>query len=195
MCEDCGKSFTSIPKLNTHKLAEHREACTKCHEKFNTKDLLAMHMVDHLFKCDYCHEAFETDAELQNHLEAVHQINCQKCTKVFYKKEDIEKHEKDEHHHPCHKCSFVMDSKKDLEDHIKILHTFPCGYCAHTADEVGKLSEHEDSEHGHCGECEDEFTWVDPGHKCYFTDKKITPNFGRVIVQNMYFEKFTHYFI
>lgn len=152
-------------------------------------------MVDHLFKCDYCHEMFETDAELQTHLEAVHQINCQKCTKVFYKKEEIEKHEKEEHYHPCHKCSFVMDSKKDLQEHIRILHTFHCNYCAHIADEVGKLNEHEDSEHGHCHECEDEFTWVEPGHKCYFTDKKITPNLGRVIIQNMYFEKFTHYFI
>ena len=154
-----------------------------------------MHMLDHLFKCDHCPEMFETDAELQKHLENVHQIKCQKCTKVFYKKEDAEKHERTDHHHPCYKCSFVLDSKRELQEHIRILHTFNCNYCSHTCDEVGKLSEHEDSKHGSCAQCEDEFTWVEPGHKCYFTDKQIPPNVGRVVVQNMYFEKFTYYFI
>ena len=110
------------------------------------------------------------------------------------KKLEKEKHGKDPCH-PCHKCSVVMDSAMDLADHIRIFHTFPCGYCAHIADEVGQLNEHEKEEHGKCDECEDEFIWVERGHKCYFTDKKITPNLGRVIVQNMYFEKFTHYYI
>ena len=194
-CEECGRSFSAISKLNNHKLQQHRETCTKCSEKFDSKELLALHAVDHLEKCDYCHEMFETEPELQSHLQATHEIKCEKCEKVFYKTDDVEAHDKKDHYHPCSKCVFVLDSKKDLAEHVRLLHTFPCDYCKFTADDKDKLAEHEVAAHGNCAECEDEFTWVEPDHKCYFTDKQITPSAGRVVVQNMYFEKFTYYFI
>ena len=194
-CEDCGKNFTAISKLNTHKLAVHRETCKKCKEKFDSKELLAMHEIDHMIKCKHCHEMFDTDDEHKEHLDKSHKIICSKCDKFYYTNEDVEKHERVDHHNPCYKCNVILDSKKELNEHIQILHTFPCEYCKFKADDKEKLEEHEDDVHKKCEECEDEFTWVEPHHKCYFTDKNISPKSGRVIVQNMYFENFTYYFI
>jgi len=194
-CEDCGKSFTAISKLNTHRLAVHRVSCKKCKEKFDTKELLAMHEVDHMIKCKYCTEMFDSEDEHKEHLDKSHKIICSKCDKFYYTNEDVEKHERVDHHNPCHKCNLVLDSKKELKEHIELLHTFPCEYCKFTADETEKLEDHENNVHKKCEECEDEFTWVESHHKCYFTDKNISPKSERVVVQNMYFENFTYYFI
>ena len=153
-----------------------------------------MHDVDHMEKCDYCPHMFDTKKEVENHLET-HKISCSKCADTFYRIDDVEKHEKDDHHNPCHKCTIICETRKELNTHIKEFHTFPCNYCKFTADEKGAIEKHEDEEHGTCKECEDEFTWVAKDHKCYFVDKNVSPKSDRVIVQNMYFQNFTYYFI
>ena len=136
-----------------------------------------------------------TETELQNHLEQSHQKKCTKCESIFYNDEDLIAHDKDEHYHPCDKCETILASNEILEVHFKAFHIFPCNYCDFKSDEKESLSKHEEENHQSCAECEDEFTWVDDQHKCFFTDRKVTPNMGRVEVQNMYFENFTFYFI
>jgi hypothetical protein len=51
---------------------------------------------------------------------------------------------------------------------------FPCPKCSKKFETKSKLAEHVDDDHERsCAECEDDFSWPDPSHECYFTKYKL----------------------
>merc|ERR1719318_1996247 len=51
---------------------------------------------------------------------------------------------------------------------------FPCPTCSKKFESKSKLAEHVDDDHERsCTECEDDFSWPDPSHECYFTKYKL----------------------
>ena len=51
--------------------------------------------------------------------------------------------------------------------------TFPCAKCSKKFETKSKLNEHVDEHERSCTECEDDFSWPDPSHECYFTKYKL----------------------
>ena len=70
--------------------------------------------------------------------------------------------------------------------HNKKIHEFPCKLCGDILDSQYNHDQHQVSVHGSCRECEDEFSWPEPGHKCYYTEKKVAPRSERVVEQRLY---------
>jgi len=100
-----------------------------------------------------------------------------------------------EHSHFCDKCGSVFDNKVLLASHVTKEHSYKCGYCTKLLDSEEAVLVHEQAEHATCEVCEDEFTWVEVTHACYFTKNRVGPKSDRVKVQNVYFPGHTNYFI
>merc|ERR1719233_2139922 len=75
----------------------------------------------------------------------------------------------------CGKCNVNLDSKVHLENHNRRSHYYPCGSCNKVFDMKQRLSSHDKAVHQSCNECEDEFSWPEPGHACYYTKNNIRP--------------------
>jgi len=199
MCDECGNSFRSSSGLKIHQESVHVIKCEDCKESFDTEVDLMKHKVSHLQKCFYCEEMFRTSEEIEEHFKS-HEERCgqAECGSKFYTSAALADHTRECHHFPCSKCGSVLQSLGDLTDHTQLQHTFICDYnhCNFVADEAEKLEKHEKLVHQRCEECEDEFTWVDPGqHKCFYTSNKVSPLTDRVQTQNVYFNHITYYFI
>lgn len=110
-------------------------------------------------------------------------------------KENLGAHMDTEHSHFCDKCGSVFDNKVLLASHVAKEHSYKCGYCTKLLDSEEAVLVHEQAEHAKCEVCEDEFTWVEVTHACYFTKNRIGPKSSRVVVQNVYFPGHTNYFI
>ena len=52
--------------------------------------------------------------------------------------------------------------------------TFSCTKCSKMFETKHELEEHTEDDHERsCAECEDDFSWPDPSHECYFTKYKL----------------------
>ena len=122
-------------------------------------------------------------------------FKCPKCRYISDSKDGVASHNDEEHCHFCDKCGSVFDSKMDLANHDVKDHSYKCEYCAKLFGSEEILDKHEKAEHKRCDVCEDEFTWVDKVHSCYYTKNNLGPDSERVVVQNMYFQGITHYYI
>jgi len=187
-CEQCPEVFKSKMKMLDHKKLKHSHKCEKCNVKFDEKSKLEVHMEKHRFKCDKCTEVYDTKLKVVEHKRIMHTIKCEKCKRSFEEKSTLEEHIKTNHVLKCKVCSTVFDFKKKLEDHIQKEHSFKCTKCDGTFELEGSLVEHEKEKHSSCETCEDEFSWAEPGHSCYYTKNNIRPTKERVQVQNLYFD-------
>ena len=89
----------------------------------------------------------------------------------------------------------VFEKIKLISEHNNKEHSFKCSYCE-TIFNVKELMEtHEKEVHKTCVDCEDEFTWTEDDHTCYYTKNNIGPATDRVQVQNLYFDEYTCYYI
>jgi transcription elongation factor Elf1 len=167
--------------------------CKKCHESFKTNSQLEGHKC--WAECDKCAKTFTTKVKSEKHKVEEHTFRCNKCRHVLDSKENLGVHMDTEHSHFCDKCGTVFDNKVLLASHVTKEHSFKCPYCIKLLDSEEAVLVHEKAEHAKCEVCEDEFTWVEATHACYFTKNRMGPKSDRVVVQNVYFPTHTNYFI
>merc|ERR1719494_598999 len=66
-------------------------------------------------------------------------------------------------------------------------HIFSCIDCDKTFETGPILEKHIAETHPpNCGQCQDEFSWPEEGHLCYFTRRKMAPTTSRVTKQVLY---------
>ena len=160
--------------------------CKKCHESFKTNSQLEGHKC--WAECEKCAKTFTTKVKSEKHKVEEHTFRCNKCRHVLDSKEALGAHMDTEHSHFCDKCGAVFDNKVLLASHVAKEHSFKCGYCIKLLDSeeavlvcnryfinvctISIQQVHEKDEHAKCAVCEDEFTWVEATHACYFTKNR-----------------------
>ncbi|XP_054000566.1 zinc finger protein 595-like [Hylaeus anthracinus] len=90
VCEQCGKTFTSVSILNDHVLYVHNKErqfiCEECGKAFKRNSLLKRHKLSHQqfrpFVCMQCSTAFKRSHHLTRHMETCHRITFEKKKKV-----------------------------------------------------------------------------------------------------------------
>ncbi|XP_031831746.1 uncharacterized protein LOC116426646 isoform X2 [Nomia melanderi] len=90
VCEQCGKTFTSVSILNDHVLYVHNKErqfiCDECGKAFKRNSLLKRHKLSHQqyrpFACMQCSTAFKRSHHLTRHMETCHRIVSVKKKKV-----------------------------------------------------------------------------------------------------------------
>ena len=90
VCEQCGKTFTSVSILNDHVLYVHNKerqfVCEECGKTFKRNSLLKRHKLSHQqyrpFSCMQCNTAFKRSHHLTRHMETCHRITLEKKKKV-----------------------------------------------------------------------------------------------------------------
>ncbi|XP_050585089.1 zinc finger protein 90-like [Bombus affinis] len=90
VCEQCGKTFTSVSILNDHVLYIHNKErqfiCEECGKAFKRNSLLKRHKLSHQqyrpFACMQCSTAFKRSHHLSRHMETCHRITLEKKKKV-----------------------------------------------------------------------------------------------------------------
>ncbi|XP_076241959.1 uncharacterized protein LOC143183968 [Calliopsis andreniformis] len=90
VCEQCGKTFTSVSILNDHVLYIHNKErqfiCEECGKAFKRNSLLKRHKLSHQqyrpFACMECSTAFKRSHHLTRHMETCHRITLEKKKKV-----------------------------------------------------------------------------------------------------------------
>ncbi|XP_015437907.1 PREDICTED: endothelial zinc finger protein induced by tumor necrosis factor alpha [Dufourea novaeangliae] len=91
VCEQCGKTFTSVSILNDHVLYMHNKErqfiCEECGKTFKRNSLLKRHKLSHQqyrpFACIQCNTAFKRSHHLTRHMETCHSIKLEKKKKVL----------------------------------------------------------------------------------------------------------------
>jgi len=124
-------------------------------------------------------------------------IKCKHCKESLYGEKQLDDHVDSQHSFKCKKCKEVQIFPKMnlLIEHSKKEHEFKCPSCPDVFDAIELVEAHEKAVHQSCDMCEDEFTWTDESHRCYYTNNKIAPNSDRVLVQNLYFDEYSCYYI
>ncbi|KAK9296927.1 hypothetical protein QLX08_009188 [Tetragonisca angustula] len=90
VCEQCGKTFTSVSILNDHVLYIHNKErqfiCEECGKAFKRNSLLKRHKLSHQqyrpFACMQCSTAFKRSHHLSRHMETCHRITLERKKKV-----------------------------------------------------------------------------------------------------------------
>ena len=91
-CDECGKTFMQLKRLNHHlrtihlgiikKVKKTPKPCPTCNKVFFTNETLAYHMNVHTgakpFKCFYCENAYQNRSNRNNHIKKSHPDLCQK---------------------------------------------------------------------------------------------------------------------
>ncbi|VDI75047.1 Hypothetical predicted protein, partial [Mytilus galloprovincialis] len=80
VCDDCGKTFRSMPGFREHRQREHgqqqRYTCGQCNKGFMSKTLFKSHILQHCqekqFKCKDCKKEYVHKKDLENHITAQH---------------------------------------------------------------------------------------------------------------------------
>ena len=137
ICEKCGKSFISNPKLKRHrKIHEKRYPCTVpgCNEVLEKWLLLRAHLkTQHVktHKCTDCDKVFLFKSHLKMHSQ-VHMkhrlvLSCpyDKCPRVYCFQKNLDQHIRVhhlEHKYECDICKLKISSKAKLKNHIQNLH-------------------------------------------------------------------------
>jgi len=170
--------------------------CPKCPSLFESSQELQKHQVTHKIKCDYCDSLFDKKEQKEQH-KKVHLMKCKHCKEALYGENRLEIHMKNNHNFKCDRCKEgqVYSKLSFLTDHMKKEHEFKCPSCPKLFDELEMVEAHEKAVHQSCDICEDEFTWIDESHRCFYTKTKVAPATDRVQIQNLYFDEYMYYYI
>ena len=170
--------------------------CPKCPSVFESSIELKKHELTHKLKCDFCDALFDKKEQKEQH-KKVHMIRCKHCKEALYGENKLEIHINNNHSFKCEKCkeAQIFTKMSFLTDHIKKEHEFKCPSCTSIFDAKELVEAHEKAVHQACDLCEDEFTWTDESHRCYYTKAKIAPATDRVQIQNLYFDEYMYYYI
>merc|ERR1719427_100753 len=185
LCAQCKSVFLTRVEFSNHMATKHKKGksktvelveCTKCDKTFPKKSTLDEHMkAAHCHKCAKCNFAGESKQKVLEHKKTEHNFKCSKCRQAFDFRDKLENHVRANHFFKCGKCNVVFDAKSLHESHIKKLHHFPCTSCDKVFDMKQRLMTHDKAFHHSCDVCEDEFSWPEPGHSCYYTKNNIRP--------------------
>ncbi|KAL3889779.1 hypothetical protein ACJMK2_002107 [Sinanodonta woodiana] len=146
-CGTCGKSFSTLPYLNRHKVKhEGVFTCNLCQKSLSTQDDLDMHekICDVVMKiksaglgqCDVCGEEFTRPKYFREHYQThTHPYQCEKCFKRFIKVGTLNNHLcadlSDSYVGPrfdCTLCDKTFRNDKLLERHL-VIHGAPQHKC------------------------------------------------------------------
>ena len=161
-----------VPVVRTTKPEEAK--CNVCKQSVEKKEL-SKHMETHDIKCNSCNFKCINSKAMEMHKKAKHSFKCKKCNTIFDLNEKLDAHTKAEHMFNCTKCKTIFDQKKLLEKHTLANHYFKCDKCSDVVDSKTAMEVHEKAAHSSCDVCEDEFSWAEPGHSCYYTKNNIKP--------------------
>ncbi|OXA47342.1 Zinc finger protein 91 [Folsomia candida] len=157
-CTLCGKEFKTRAELEKHISIHTKEksyVCSTCERRFPSLSNLRSHEVTHLeksarriFKCCLCPQMSLTRANLQKHVQVVHEnqgnYHCSFCDKRFSTLGNMRLHVDVKHPpnrekiHSCDKCEYRSHSKVYLAQHVKRHNPanrgknparFPCTLC------------------------------------------------------------------
>ena len=96
VCDACGKSYTSLPKLRNHIMYDHQHEqkphqCGVCSKRFTSRRDLVRHLERHSAEpkhsCQECHKKFFTRNDMRRHFKVVHEKyhagSCEICGRKF----------------------------------------------------------------------------------------------------------------
>ena len=135
ICPECGKSYTNLWKMKTHKRCVHRplihcDQCDfKCYQPGNLKSHKAYNHAERNIICDQCSKAFPLKSALEKHIRTVHEGFRIKCPD----------------------CDFQTTTKQNLKKHHDMIHLlikFSCSMCSKEYSNQSALNVHSLKEHG-----------------------------------------------
>lgn len=136
MCDQCGKMFTYLYKLNIHRLT-HTKAlpfkCSYCPYRGRNKQLLKIHVRTHTgdypYKCTECNVRCITKSNLNSHMKRHRgpvDFLCDDCSRGFYTKLELERHISVKHlgirNHICKICGMAFGYKRGMVAHTRKVH-------------------------------------------------------------------------
>uniref|UniRef100_S4R5E8 Zinc finger and BTB domain containing 14 n=1 Tax=Petromyzon marinus TaxID=7757 RepID=S4R5E8_PETMA len=135
ICEQCGRAFSSEPRLRAHEqhhVAERPFTCVMCDKAYMQQPHLREHMKVHMglkpFACTRCGKAFARGPDLKKH-ERVHTnerpFMCPLCLKAFKHKSHLKDHERrhrGERPFVCRVCLKAFGKTSDLKRHLNTMH-------------------------------------------------------------------------
>ena len=68
-----------------------------------------------------------------------------------------------------------METRQRLHQHVQSLHGHVCPDCPLTFQTRALMVAHLKAEHQTCAVCEDEFSWAEADHECYYTRNSVRP--------------------
>jgi uncharacterized C2H2 Zn-finger protein len=183
LCSLCKGVFHTRSEFDAHVKNEHRQraAAEKQDVKQTVKEPEQRTVaLQQSWDCDQCSDKHASSKALQGHKKLAHNFKCKltKCKLVLASKEQLDSHVKAEHMFKCNKCASIFDQKGLLEKHVKSAHHFRCPGCPEVLESAQALAEHTEARHSGCEVCEDEFSWAEAGHSCYYTKLGIRPQLG-----------------
>ena len=186
---DGSQKSDNVPKRGSAKVAQTKvHKCSHCENEFSSKGALYQHNREKhtTVKCGDCKENFPTRLSMLEHTKAEHINPCKICKNVFRLKSKLQEHEDKIHSNTCSICSENFNFKAELKTHFSEKHEVKCNFCTEVLSSKAKLDEHYTNVHKNCAECEDEFSWPDEKHKCWYTQNNVTPASSRVEEQRLY---------
>ncbi|KAL1392789.1 hypothetical protein pipiens_012223 [Culex pipiens pipiens] len=136
VCDDCGKSFSSAPKLAEH-WAVH--GGTTAGTSGDGSDRKSQQMMTYV--CQVCAKQFTSKSNLTYHLTThqpkIHQVQCERCKKWLRNKLCLRKHmvQHSDTRHQCTYpgCEYSAVNLQCLRNHIRVQHSdvkpFECDVC------------------------------------------------------------------
>ena len=177
-CETCDLALQNKNELLKHRKNLHYMNCFKCSAKFEKESQLDEHMKKrHVVNCNKCEAIFDDKANYQIHRKEVHLFKCTHCGSCFDEKVKLDKHDIEYHNLKCRNCTNKFIDRDLLKAHIVKAHYHRCTECTSTFEEQSLLVKHEAKVHRSCEVCEDDFSWVEASHECYYTRNKLRPGF------------------
>lgn len=147
-CGECGRAFTSPPKLRYHVARVHGSSevkpskCHLCDSRFGhhyekVKHLQAAHGVVYSHPCRACDVVFPTRKALYFHTRKRHtsDLSCEVCDRPFAERNHLTKHmavHTQLRTHHCPLCSKAYRHEKNLKDHMRVHNPdwrFACPRC------------------------------------------------------------------
>ena len=172
-CDQCGKQFLNMSRLQYHIRTRHTEAsttCDICGHVLSSLDALKLHRLNkhhirqifppevYVKKCDKCDTEFKSSEEMDNHSQECHksdkQYNCKDCDKVWVSHLALELHYVEEHKKVifcCDICGYERTALHNIKRHKRWKHEgkkdHVCHICGDSFTQPNKLKQHLAAKH------------------------------------------------